>query len=191
MPARPKATEARILDVAERLVQVRGFNGFSYADVAAKIGITTASLHYHFPTKEALGVSLIARYTESFLRSLQEIATAGQPVVTLQRYVGLYESVLRKGRMCLCGMLAADYTTLPKEMREAVRTFFDRNEAWLAGVLEEGRRLGRVAFQGAPIDQARLVVGTLEGAMLVARTYDDPVRFTSSSARLLAALQPA
>ena len=40
-------TASKILDVAERLVQVRGFNGFSYADIAAELHITKAALHYH------------------------------------------------------------------------------------------------------------------------------------------------
>lgn len=51
---RVRAAE-RILDVAERLVQQRGFNGFSYRDVAAELGITTARLHYHFRGKGELG----------------------------------------------------------------------------------------------------------------------------------------
>jgi TetR/AcrR family transcriptional repressor of nem operon len=38
----PQRTSDQVLDVAERLVQTRGFNGFSYA-------VRTASLHYHFP----------------------------------------------------------------------------------------------------------------------------------------------
>ena len=48
-------TADRILDSAERLVQVRGFNAFSYADVARELGITKASLHYHFAGKAELG----------------------------------------------------------------------------------------------------------------------------------------
>ena len=44
--------------------------------------------------------------------------------------------------MCLCGMLAADYETLPTPMREAVIRFFDANEAWLTRVLEEGAAEG-------------------------------------------------
>ena len=52
---RDPGTPERILDVAERLVQLRGFNDFSYADIARELGITTASLHYHFPSKAELG----------------------------------------------------------------------------------------------------------------------------------------
>lgn len=36
-------TATQILDVAERLVQLRGFNGFSYADVAAELKLTKAA----------------------------------------------------------------------------------------------------------------------------------------------------
>jgi AcrR family transcriptional regulator len=48
--------------IAERLVQTRGYNGFSYADVAAELNISKASLHYHFPGKAELGEALIRRY---------------------------------------------------------------------------------------------------------------------------------
>ena len=41
--ARRATRAARILDIGERLVQVRGFNGFSYADVAAELDMTKAS----------------------------------------------------------------------------------------------------------------------------------------------------
>ena len=50
-----RGTASRILDVAERLAQTQGYNGFSYADIAAELGITKASLHYHFASKADLG----------------------------------------------------------------------------------------------------------------------------------------
>ena len=65
-------TPERILDVAQGLVQTRGYNAFSYADIAAALHVTKASLHYHFPSKASLGLSLIARY-ESRFRQLLEI----------------------------------------------------------------------------------------------------------------------
>ncbi|MGD0811101.1 MAG: helix-turn-helix domain-containing protein, partial [Acidimicrobiales bacterium] len=58
------STASDILDAAERLVQSRGFNGFSYADVSSELGITKAALHYHFAGKAELGESLISRYNE-------------------------------------------------------------------------------------------------------------------------------
>ena len=63
----------RILDVAERLVQTRGFNGFSYADIAEALDVTKASLHYHFPSKADSGRRLIERYEKTFLAALEGI----------------------------------------------------------------------------------------------------------------------
>jgi TetR/AcrR family transcriptional repressor of nem operon len=182
-------TAARILDVAERLVQIRGFNGFSYADVAAELKITRAALHYHFVSKAELGEALLARYATRFAQALAAVDTdlAAAPA-KLDGYAGLYLEVLRHRRMCLCGMLAAEYQTLPAAMQDAVIRFFDQNETWLQRVLEQGREDGSLQFAGTARDTARMIVSGLEGAMLVARPYGDIARFQVAAASLLSGL---
>jgi TetR/AcrR family transcriptional repressor of nem operon len=185
-------TAARILDVAERLVQVRGFNGFSYADIAAELQITKAALHYHFAGKADLGEALIGRYADRFMGALASLGTAGGTATAkLDAYAGLYLQVLRNRKMCLCGMLAAEYQTLPQPMQDAVIRFFDQNESWLGGVLEQGQADGSLQFAGPPRDTARMIVAGLEGAMLIARPYGDITRFQAAAASLLAGLTPA
>ncbi len=186
---RPANTRSRILDAGERLVQVRGFNGFSYADVAAELSLTKASLHYHFPSKAELGEALIARYAERFVKALAAIDASVTPApAKLDAYASLYAEVLREERMCLCGMLAAEYQTLPDPIRDAVVAFLDDNEAWLALVLEQGREDGSLRFSNTPADTARSIVSGLEGAMLVARPYGAIERFETAAAQLLAGL---
>ena len=188
-PAPAADTAQRILDVAERLVQTRGFNGFSYADIAEALHVTKASLHYHFPSKADLGRRLIERYETTFLAALRAIeADGGAPREQLKHYAQIYADVLRDDRMCLCGMLASDYATLPKAMKEEVRHFFDVNEQWLAAVLERGRKAGSLSFKGTALDLARVMVGSLEGAMMLARSYGDAARFDSAAERLIASL---
>ncbi len=182
-------TPSRILDVAERIVQTRGFNGFSYADIANELGMTKASLHYHFPSKAELGSALVARYAERFGDALGAIDAAGLPArESLAAYAALYLRVLQGDRMCLCGILAAEYQTLKQPMRDAVTRFFDANQRWLAGVLERGRAEGAAAFEGSAHDAAGLILSGLEGAMLVARAYGDSARFESAAERLLASV---
>ena len=182
-------TSQRILDVAERLVQTRGFNGFSYADIAEALEVTKASLHYHFPTKGDLGKRLIERYEEGFLAALKSIDSAGAGARDkLKRYIRIYADVLRDNRMCLCGMLASDYATLPKPMKEEVKHFFDENEQWLAAVLDAGRKAGNLEFKGSALELARAMVGSLEGAMMLARSYGEVSRFDTAAERLVAAL---
>ena len=179
----------RILDVAERLVQSRGYNGFSYADVAAELQVTKASLHYHFAGKAELGEALINRYTRRFAEALVAIDAERVGVeAKLAAYAAVYAGVLKEKRMCLCGMLAAEYETLPSAMRAAVVHFFDENEAWLEQVLTQGMFEGALHFEGVARDEAQLIISTLEGAMLVARPYGDLDRFQASAQRLLATL---
>lgn len=186
-------TAQRILDIASRLVQTRGFNGFSYADIAAELQVTKASLHYHFPSKAELGTRLIERYERIFVGALKDIdRDASDDLDRLARYARIYAGVLDKRQMCLCGMLAAEQGTLPEPMRRVLQHYFDINEDWLAAVLERGRAKGRLCFDGKPREVAAMLLGALEGAMMLARSYGDPRRFASSADYLLADLrQPA
>ena len=180
-----------ILDVAEHLVQVRGFNAFSYTDVSGELGLSNAALHYHFPSKSDLGQALITRYAVRFVAALAEIDDSlADPQGKLDAYAELYAGVLRRQRMCLCGMLAAEFETLSGGMRDAVTLFFEKNERWLAGVLKQGREDGTLSFAGSPLDEARSIVSTLEGAMLIARSFGDIKRFQSAASHLLATLRP-
>jgi TetR/AcrR family transcriptional repressor of nem operon len=182
-------TASRILDIAERLVQSRGFNGFSYADVAAELKISKASLHYHFPGKAELGEALIERYAGRFAGALEEIdRRGGDPHAKLDAYARIYADVLSERRMCLCGMLAADYDTLPKPMRDEVIRFFDDNEAWLAGVLQQGQEEGALRLSGSANEAAQALLSGLEGALLIARPYGDVARFQAAASRLLTSL---
>ena len=187
--AAAKDTAQRILDIAERLVQTRGFNGFSYADIAEAMKVTKASLHYHFRGKADLGKRLIERYEANFLAALARIdAETEDPREKLRRYAAIYGGVLREHRMCLCGMLAAEFETLPEPMRADLRHFFDENERWLAAVLRRGKKEGLLRFTGTPAATAQALVGSLEGAMMMARSYGDVARFKAASERLLADL---
>jgi TetR/AcrR family transcriptional regulator, transcriptional repressor for nem operon len=174
------STAERILDVAQRLVQSRGWSAFSYADVAEALHIKKASVHHHFRTKGELGRRLVERYRLRFAEELARIgAASGGEGAKLKSYVALYRSVLRDdNKMCLCGMFAADFSTLPRPVREEVKRFFSENEEWLTKTLGKKRRT-----------DARLMVAALEGAMLVARTHEAPEQFDAMARRLLESLR--
>lgn len=187
----PTVTEsaARILDVAQKLAQTCGFNGFSYADVAGHLGVTRASLHYHFPSKADLGRALVARYRLRFGQALDAIVRSGAgPGEKLRRYADLYHQVVLDQRICLCGMFAAEYATLPAPMQDELRVFFADNQVWLAGLLQEGLAAGAFALREAPAERARVILSALEGAMLIARVQGDDGHFRAVAEQLLASL---
>jgi TetR/AcrR family transcriptional regulator, transcriptional repressor for nem operon len=134
-------------------------------------------------------LSLITRYSERFSEALDQIdRDLPDARARLEAYANLYAEVLRGKRMCMCGILAAEYQTLPKPMRTAVIRFFDENQRWLAELLTEGEADHTLKFTGAPEDVAQGILSTLEGAMLVARPYGDLGRFNAAAGQLLAGL---
>ena len=181
----PAPTAERLVDVAQDLVQTRGYNGFSYADLSTAVGIRKASVHHHFPAKGDLGREVAARYRRTFADTLAAIERATPaPRARLDRYVELYAAALsERGRMCLCGMLAAEYDTLPEPVQDEVRGFFDDQRAWLTRVLGAEER--------SPVRARRVadaLLAGLEGALLVSRADADTARFRATARVLLDAL---
>jgi len=186
-----RETKGAVLDAAQEFLQTRGYHAFSFRDLADRVRIKTASVHYHFPTKGELCRALIARQRTRVAEAFAAIDTLALDAGgKLERYVGVFRNTLAAGnRMCLSGMLAADCGTLGPEIVGDLRASFDDHEVWLRRVLTEGKNSGALHFQGSTLEEARSLLSSLEGAMLVARTYEDPTRFESAARRLLANLR--
>ena len=179
-------TKEHILASAQRLVQQRGFNGFSYADVADEVGIRKASLHHHFASKVDLGVALVETYAAQFDGALAGIAHSGASALDkLKAYVGLYRATLEGDRICMCGMLATEALTLDASMLPKLQGFFTRNTEWLAQLLTEGLARGTLTFEGDATDQARAALSMLQGASLVCRSSGDMAAFDRTAAILI------
>ncbi|GEM46331.1 TetR/AcrR family transcriptional regulator [Deinococcus cellulosilyticus] len=168
-----------ILDVAQHLVQERGFNAFSYKDISQALGIKNASIHYHFPGKTDLGVALVRRYRNRLHQVLSQLQQQpqGAPQMLEVYLVGYRTVVHEDGRICLCAALAADLNTLPESIQTEVAAFFQLNQDWLSRVMEQGSESGQLKFSGSPQHAAEVFLATLEGGMLLARSYRDMGRF--------------
>ncbi len=180
----------QILNSAQRFVQARGYHGFSYADVAEEVGIRKASIHYYFPAKADLGAALVRRYREGICQSADAITqrTVGADE-QLQRFAQIFRDRLRGGPPggggCICGVLSAEWPSLPESVRVEVGAFFAENEAWLAGVMDRGRADGSLQFQAtAPVQAAAFLAG-LEGALLSARAHQDVTLYCAIAHQLL------
>lgn len=173
------ATATRILDLAEKMARSGGYNSFSFREIAGGIGVKSASVHYHFPTKEVLGAAIAERYTDRFMQALGPPG-GDAPEVMLKRYVAAYRSALETdGLMCLCGIFGAEIANLPEPVAEKTRQFFERNMDWLSAVYRA---------QGLSRDQchirAALIIATLEGAMILARSLGDLSLFEKITSHL-------
>jgi TetR/AcrR family transcriptional repressor of nem operon len=165
-------TRETIMTVARRMAQAHGYGGLSFRELASAIGIKSASIHYHFPTKGDLGAALARRYTEDARARLDAIAQeTGDLGIRLRRYAGIFRVALANGnRMCLCGFMAAEHDDLPDAVKAQVQAFADVNIDWLSRILAEAE-LG--ATPRAKARRARAIFAAISGAQLIARSRDD------------------
>jgi len=176
-PKQRSETAEQILDLAEGLIQTRGYSAFSYQDIADGLGIRKASIHYHFPSKTDLGIAVVDRYIARFDTALAEIAgDASKPsMAMLDLYVQPYlQFASTPDRVCLCGALAGEMLAMPPELRVRVDHFFRTHQLWLTRILERGVTRGEFKLAAPARKVARFIFGALQGALLVKRTTDDP-----------------
>lgn len=167
--------KSALLAEAETLVRTVGYTAFSYADLSERVGIRKASIHHHFPTKEALGNALIDTCVERFSGELERLSerridTKGK----LSAYSEFFAGGLRDGLMPICGALAADVAYLPPSMQRRVERFFRLHLDWLETELRAGLSRGDVRPDVKPERGALLVLSALQGASLVAWALKDP-----------------
>ena len=174
-------TKTAILDAAQELIQTRGMNAMSYRDIAGIINIRTASIHYHFPSKEDMVKALIERYHKNFIAMLDSILQSNVTATTkLNRFGDLFMDTLESGsngKVCLCGMLGAELATLGSPMVKNLRTFYRENAKRLAAIIEEGRANKEFNAKGDSLALANVMFSLLEGAMLVVRADGGVAQF--------------
>lgn len=183
----PANTKEALLDSAEHAARARGFDGFSYADLAAAVGIRKASIHYHFPTKADLSLALIERYHVTFKRHCAAIdETHAAAADRLAALAALYKSALNNGKtLCLCVSLTSSRESLSPEVLASIKTFRSMMIGWIASVFELGAADGTIKHISTPQGEARATLALFEGAHLAARAEEDVQLFDDATQTLL------
>lgn len=174
-------TADKLIDEAKRLIVDRGYNGFSYADLSERFGIRKASIHHHFPSKVDLVVAVVERGRAAIQGQIAALQV-GTPVAIeqLYAYTRYWERCIldQTAPFCLAGVLAAELPGLPDEIGKAVRGHFSDLSQWVVHVLSLGVTQGSMRLEETPAVEAEIFLSAVYGAMLTARAFDDPAKFS-------------
>ena len=177
------STVERIIESAESQIRTGGYNTFSFREIAKEIGIKSASIHYHFPTKPDLAILVANRYTQRFSEQLDIIKNDHTlPQERLSRYIDLFRYAIQTDKkMCLCGILASETDALPKGLQIEVKHFFELNLQWIATSLFKNDVRANA--------QASLLVASLEGSLIISKAMNSNDIFESVSEQILLSSQ--
>ena len=180
MELSPRATE--IAEHTKALLAAGGYNGFSYADLSERVRIGKPSIHHHFPSKEELVLTVVARHREQAREGMAALdRQVADPLARLNAYTDYWSQCIRDGSasMCICAMLAAELAMIPPAVAAEVRGYFGDLTAWIATILKKGAKLGQFQLRGSAAVEAQAFMSTVHGAMLTARAFDNPQAFAS------------
>lgn len=189
-PAGPSNTREQLIAHAQTLIRERGYNGFSYRDLADHVGVKTASIHYHFPQKEDLLLAAVEDYMQRAWQAVRSIDETLPGHERLARYGQLFTQQA-PDQVCMCGMLTADFNSMPESVRKALQAFFQQHENWLAKAIAEGARDGTLKCSGDEQTDARALFAALQGALLSSRLFKSPSRVLDVFASVHCKVEPA
>jgi AcrR family transcriptional regulator len=167
-------TRNQIITLADEFIRTRGFNAFSYADIAAIMDLQKPAIHYYFPSKADLGISVIDKELETITRN-RDLHHNLPGDEQLKELVHTFFASSRSRKICLTGSLTPEYTTLPQRLQDKVQEMCRSILDWMAACLEKGRAEGRFVFQGTPQDRALLVMSGLLSSLLLSRVLGEDI----------------
>ncbi|KAA3646285.1 MAG: TetR/AcrR family transcriptional regulator [Chloroflexi bacterium] len=180
MTAEP-TTRLKIMELAQDLLRDKGYNGFSYKHIAEELDVKNAAIHYHFPSKEDLGVAVIARERRRFKKwiarqSIRELDVWGR----LDWFMSIYEHYSNGGtRVCYLGVLESSFDAIPPELQNEARALNTEMLDWLTELLEEGRQQGEFQFESDAASKAVLVISVAQGSLQIARVTSSDSFFSA------------
>ncbi|WP_026035939.1 TetR/AcrR family transcriptional regulator [Cupriavidus sp. BIS7] len=180
MTATGEQTASRIIAAGRQLIMRRGYSGFSYADIAEAIDIKKASIHHHFPAKTDLVIAVLNEWRNAFDADVASLDASGaNAVAQLRAYIGHWERCIADDTapFCVAGMLGAELPSLPEEVAQVVKTFFDNLTSWIEQVLESGVKSDLIKLDSSVRTEAATLVSLVYGAMLAARAYGNVALF--------------
>jgi TetR/AcrR family transcriptional repressor of nem operon len=174
-------TASKLIDEASQLIADVGYNGFSYADLSQRLGIRKPSIHHHFPSKVDLVVAVVERQ-RTFIRSqLAALENDNSDAFgQLSAYVDYWKHCIEEESttFCLAGVLATELPSLPADVATAVQGHFNDLGQWLERVMATGMEQGTIQLELEPKTSSQFFQTAVYGAMVMARAYGDPSKFT-------------
>ena len=158
-----------LIHLAIQMISERGYDSFSFADLARLSGITKASIHHHFATKTDLGMACLD-YMQAVMREMLVILSKMSAKNAIVAILKEAQHFPWQGRICTLTSLHAEFNVLPEVLQQRLQAITVFEEQQITALLQR-----YVDERGQPLalsvaTAARLLISSTKGAMLYGRT---------------------
>lgn len=179
-----RTTREELLKWAQFYLQSRGSAGFSFQDLADRLKIRKASIHYYFRTKNDLLRELIQEYGKSFEKWAKPLE--GKPAeLKWNAFVSLFRNFTKdKRKICPAGAMITELDDFPTDLRRELCDFQIDQREWLEKMIIQGQDEGFFREDVHPRSTALLIGSTVQGSLQIARLHDSPAVFEKAMSEL-------
>lgn len=172
-------TRDRLINTAMRLFSEKGFGSTSIADLLCATDINSGSLYNFFPGKQDLLLAVLDRYRDRINEMLLRPAWEGitDPIEKVFSLLARYRTLIVDSECfygCPIGSLALEFREPDPAVRERLVANF---EVWINAVHECLMEAGSHLRISNRRDLAEFVLTTMQGAVMLTRTYRDVAYF--------------
>ncbi len=169
-PTQKELTHRRIVDTAAKAIRRSGCNGTSIADIMKLAGLTHGGFYAHFASRDALLAEAMECAGAESIAALKQAAAGAPPKEALQALARAYLSrshVEHVETGCLIAALASEIPRQPIEVRSAATRVVEQ-------MIDVVAHHADSAGKSASYESALATVATMVGALVLARTVQDP-----------------
>ncbi|MCG6169454.1 TetR/AcrR family transcriptional regulator [Leptospira sp. FAT2] len=182
-------TKEKIVTLARHYFQSVGFQSFSFQNIADDLGIRKASIHYHYPSKEELGLEVLEVYYKNFEEYTQTLKER-PPRVRLFGLFKLYEGYTgENGKICPFGVVGTEYHVLSPAIREKTLVLHNQHRDFLIQTLHDGMKEGSFILPLNVKETADLFMSAIQGSMQISRIRKDKEYFPKMIKNLKSMIQ--
>jgi len=177
------ATRERILESADDLFYLHGYNATGLEKVIKAAEVTKGNFYYHFESKESLAIATLERHFELLAKELEQkvLSKNKSPLKTLFGILDLMAGRQKKQKQdgymrgCYFGNLTLELSTSSKTVRSKVKYIFKQYLDLLESLLTEARDTGEIAENIDPKAVSAVILSQMEGAMLLDKANQKPL----------------
>jgi len=187
MPPQARTARDKIIGAAMDLFWSKGYNSTSIADILSRTQLNSGSLYHAFPGKQDILIAVLEAYRDGIYPMLIEPAWEGtsDPIERIFALLAHYRGLIVETECsygCPIGSLALELHEADPVVRDLLAVNFTHWTGAIEGCLAEAADrlppdLDRKAL-------AELVLTTMEGGVMQARTHRDVAYFDRGIAAL-------
>lgn len=176
-----QATRDRILDAANDLFYLQGYNATGLDKVIKSAGVTKGNFYYYFKSKEELAIATLDWQLNKVMTDIRENVLIKQ-ASPLQTLLGILDLIIdrqkeqqKNGQACGCyfGNFALELSTTSQGVKDKVKEIFNQYLENFKTLLEQAREKGEISENIDPDSASNIILSQLEGAILLNKAKQD------------------